>query len=318
MKRILLPRFVRLLVTLFLVTLASALMLDLLPGDPALAVLGADYNVSEEQVEQVREDLGLNKPIFQRYGEWVGNAFQGDLGRSYARRQPASDAIFERLPVTLELMLLSQIGALGIALLVAPIAGLRRGGLLDKTTSTLSFGALSLPNFILGILLIYLFAVQFDIFPSTGYTPIDEGLFSNLRSLFLPALTLAAAEAAVYTRLLRSETISTLEEDYIALARAKGLPQWRIMMRHALRPSSLALVTVVGLSIGRLIGGSVIVETLFSLPGIGRLAVDAIGARDFVLVQGTVALIAVGYVIANFGVDLLYMVLDPRIRRASS
>lgn len=293
-------------------------MLDLLPGDPALAVLGADYDISAEQVEEVRAELGLDQPVWARYGNWLASAIQGDLGWSYARRQPVSEAIVERLPVTIELMALATVGALAMALVVAPVAAQRRGKLFDSITSGVSFGALSMPNFILGILLIYLFAVQLDWFPSTGWTSLSGGVLVNLRSLFLPALTLAAAEAAVYIRLLRSEMIDTLQEDYISLARAKGLSEWRVLLRHAMRPSSLALVTIVGLSVGRLVGGSLIVETLFALPGLGRLAVDSISARDFVLVQGVVALIAVAYVVTNFLVDLFYMVLDPRIRRADA
>jgi peptide/nickel transport system permease protein len=309
-------RAVRLAVTLFVVTLAAALMIDLLPGDPALHILGADYQTTADQVELVRERMGLNDPIHVRYWNWVSGAVQGDLGWSYARRQPASQAILQRLPVTVQLMVFAQVLALLIALVVAPLAALRRNSVFDQASSTASFALLSLPHFILGLLLMYLFAVTLGWLPSTGFVPIRDGLIANLRSLLLPALTLAAAEAAVYTRLLRSEMVNTLQEDYIALARAKGLSEWWIMVRHVLRPSSFSLMTVAGLSIGGLIGGAVIVETLFSLPGIGRLAVDSITSRDFVVVQGIVALVTIAYVGINFLVDLLYMVLDPRIRGA--
>ena len=317
MARVLGMRGVRLVITLLVVSMATALMLSLLPGDPALQVIGADHLTSVDQLEQVREELGLNDPIHIRYWNWLSAATQGDLGWSYARRQPVGEAIADRLPVTVNLLVYAQVMALLIALAIAPIAALRRNSLFDQLTSTISFAALSIPSFILGLVLIYFFAVTLGWFQVVGYTPISDGLWANFRSLFLPALTLAASEAAVYTRLLRSEIVNTLQEDYISLARAKGLPQWRIILRHALRPSSFALVTVVGLSVGHLVGGALIVETLFALPGMGRLVVDSIIGGDFVMVQGVVSLVTIGYVVVNFLVDMLYLGLDPRIRRVA-
>ena len=318
MARVLARRVRRLVITLFVVTFLSALMLSLLPGDPALQVASADYNITADQLDEVRHELGLDRPIPQRYAKWMGEALQGDLGHSFRTREPVTVAIRSRLPVTLELMLVAQFMALGFALLIAPVSAYTRGSWFDRGSTTVSFGLLSLPNFILGLLLIYLFAVKFHVFPATGFRPLSDGLGPNLRSIVLPAATLAAAEAAVYARLLRAEMISTLQEDFVLVAHAKGLPRWRILLQHALRPSSLPLVTIVGLNVGRLIGGAVIVETLFTLPGIGRLAVDSILGRDFVMVQGIVAMVTVAYVLVNFLIDLLYYALDPRIRHAAA
>jgi peptide/nickel transport system permease protein len=311
-------RLRRLVLTLFVVSCLSALMLSLLPGDPALQVASADYNITAGQLDDVRHELGLDRPIPVRYAQWVGNAFHGDLGRSFRTRQPVTEAIVDRLPVTLELMVVAQIMALLFALLVAPLAAFTRGSWFDRGSTTVSFALLSLPNFILGLLLIYLFAVRLQLVPATGFQPLSGGLGPNLRSILLPAATLAAAEAAIYARLLRAEMISTLQEDFVLVAHSKGLPRWRVVLQHALRPSSLPLVTIAGLNIGHLIGGSVIVETLFALPGVGRLAVDSILARDFVMVQGIVAFVTIAYVIVNFLVDLVYYALDPRIRRATA
>jgi peptide/nickel transport system permease protein len=318
MRGVLARRLRRLVLTLFVVSCLSALMLSLLPGDPALQVASADYNITRDQLDDVRRELGLDRPIPVRYAQWVGDAAQGDLGRSFRTRQPVTDAIVDRLPVTLELMVAAQIMALLFALLVAPLSAYTRGSLFDRGSTTVSFALLSLPNFILGLLLIYLFAVKLQLLPATGFEPLSAGLGPNLKSILLPAATLAAAEAAIYARLLRAEMITTLQEDFVLVAHSKGLPRWRIVLQHALRPSSLPLVTIAGLNIGHLIGGSVIVETLFALPGVGRLAVDSILARDFVMVQGIVAFVTIAYVVVNFVVDLLYYALDPRIRHATA
>src|SRR5262245_44364298 len=276
-------------------------MYELLPGDPALALVSADtYNVTPETIEQARQQFHLDEPIPVRYVKWLGNALTGDLGRSFRTRQPVSDAITERIGVTLELMVLAQLMALSFALLVAPLSALRKGKLYDRGTTALSFGMLAIPAFIGGLVLLYVFAVRFQLFPATGYTPIGDGLITNVKSLLLPAAALAAPEAAVYARVLRAEMVTTLQEDYILMARANGIPTWRVLFGHALRPSSFPLITLMGISIGALIGGSVIVETLFGLPGIGRLAVDSVTNRDFVTVQGVVALVTIAYVVVNF------------------
>jgi peptide/nickel transport system permease protein len=318
-RRLVLGRLVRLVVTLLVVTFLASIMYELLPGDPAVALVSADtFNVTPETIEQARHQFHLDEPVPVRYVKWLGNALTGDLGRSFRTRQPVSDAITERIGVTLELMILAQLMALTFALIVAPLSALRKGKLYDRGTTMLTFGMLAIPAFIGGLVLLYVFAVRFQLLPATGYTPLGDGVFTNVKSLLLPAAALAAPEAAVYARVLRAEMVTTLQEDYILMARANGIPTWRVLFGHALRPSSFPLITLMGISIGALIGGSVIVETLFSLPGIGRLAIDSVTNRDFITVQGVVALVTVGYVVVNFLVDLAYFALDPRVRRAGA
>jgi peptide/nickel transport system permease protein len=267
-----------------------------------------------EDIAGLRADLGLDRPMLVRYFDWLGSALSGDLGRSYRNGEPVVQAIIDRLPVSLQLMVMAQVIALGIAIPVALLSVRRPGGLFDRISASAAFGFLAMPNFMLGIVLIYLFSVSFDLLPATGFTPMSEGLWDNLESMILPSLTLGLIEWTVLMRVLRSDLLTTLKEDFILLARAKGLPPWRVLLQHALRPSSFTLITILGLNIGGLIGGAVIVEQIFALPGVGRLLLGGIFNRDLILVQGTVAFIAVGFVVINFLVDMLYAVLDPRVR----
>jgi peptide/nickel transport system permease protein len=239
---------------------------------------------------------------------------QGDFGRSFRTGQTVLQAVAERLPVSLELMVLAELGALAIGIPLAIACAVRSGSAFDRFMTGSAFGMLSVPAFLSAILLIYLFAVELRWLPATGYVPFEEDPIGNLRSFLLPALTLALGEWPVLMRVLRSDMIATLQEDYIAMARAKGLKPSRILLVHALKPSSLTLVTVTGINIGRLIGGTVIVESIFALPGIGRLLLGAVFTRDLIILQGVVLFVACGYVLMNFIVDMLYAVLDPRIR----
>ncbi|MFB4319085.1 ABC transporter permease [Actinomadura sp. 21ATH] len=315
MALVALRRGAQLLFVLLAVTVLAFWMITLLPGDPAVQILG--YGGDEAALAKVRNDLGLDDPFWSRYLDWLGGAVTGDLGTSYISSIPVAESLTGRLPVTLELLLLSQVISLGLAIPAGLAAARRAGGLLDRTLTTASFGLLSTPVFVSGVVLIMIFAVRWPLLPATGYTPFGTDPLENLRSMLLPAVTLAAGQLAVYARLLRADLIATLQEDYITLARARGLSPRRILWRHALRPSTISLVTVVGLNLGALIGGAVIIETLFGLPGVGRLLVEAILSRDYLVVQGGVLVVAVGYVLVNFGIDLLYGALDPRIRHAS-
>jgi peptide/nickel transport system permease protein len=211
-------------------------------------------------------------------------------------------------------MVMAQLTAVGIAIPAALLSVRKPGGVFDRISASAAFGFLAVPSFMLGIVLIYVFSVRFDLLPATGFTPMSEGLWDNLESMILPALTLGLIEWTVLMRVLRSDLLTTLKEDFILLARAKGLPPWRVLIGHALRPSSFTLITVLGLNIGGLIGGAVIVEQIFALPGVGRLLLGAIFNRDLILVQGTVTFIATSFVVINFLVDMLYAVLDPRVR----
>ncbi|MCC8428562.1 ABC transporter permease [Reyranella aquatilis] len=305
-------QLVRLVVVLFCVTLLTYMIVNILPGDVAIVILG---NLATPQdIAGLRADLGLDRPMLVRYFDWLGSALSGDLGRSYRNGEPVAQAIIDRLPVSLQLMVMAQVIALGIAIPVALLSVRKPGGIFDRISASAAFGFLAMPNFMLGIVLIYLFSVSFDLLPATGFTPMSEGLWDNFESMILPSLTLGLIEWTVLMRVLRSDLLTTLKEDFILLARVKGLSPWRVLLRHALRPSSFTLITILGLNIGGLIGGAVIVEQIFALPGVGRLLLGGIFNRDLILVQGTVAFIAVGFVVINFLVDMLYAVLDPRVR----
>ena len=252
-----------------------------------------------------------------RYGIWLGDVVTGDLGRSLVNDQPVWDIIKDRIPVTAELALL----AVGLAVLMAvPIGVLgayKEGQRVDQFSSGAVQVALSIPNFIAGLFLIWLLTVRFNLLPSTGWNRIGEdGLLANLKTAILPASALALGQMAFFSRLIRSDMIQTLKEDFILSARAKGLTNRYTLFRHALRPSSLSLITIVGINIGALLGGTVVIEQLFALPGLGLRMITAIFQRDFIVIQGLTLFIATAYVVINTLVDLLYLVIDPRIRKA--
>ena len=312
-----LRRLPSLLATLFAVSLLTFLMTSLLPGDPALQILGAE-NATPEAIAAVRADLGLDDPLPVRYLAWIGDALTGDFGRSYRTGQPVSSAIAERLPVTAEVGILAIVIALLVAIPVGMLSAYRAGTRTDKLISSTSFGLLAVPNFMVAIFLILIFAVWLGVLPATGWVPFTDNPVQNLRSALLPALSLAIAEMAVYTRLLRTDMIGTLQQDFVTMARVKGVSNRRILFRHALRPSSFSLLTVAGVQVGAIIGGSVVIETLFALPGVGRLLLDSVIQRDLLMVQGVALVIAVSYVVVNFAVDILYSYLDPRISHGRS
>jgi peptide/nickel transport system permease protein len=303
----------RFVVVVLAVSALTFLMINLLPGDVAFVVGGEDATL--EDIKQIRQELGLDRNIFIRYFIWLGNALSGDLGVSYLTSEPVLHAILSRLPVTIELLIISQAIALMLALPAGIISGYRSNTAFDRFVNVVGFATLSIPSFVMALLTIYLFSIQLRWLPATGFVPITEGLWANLRSFILPALSIAMIEWVVLMRVLRSDMITTLQQDYILFAKAKGLPSWRILLQHALRPSSFTLITVAGIQIGRHLGEAVIVETIFALPGVGRLLVNAIYSRDYLMVQGCILLITVGYVVINSVVDILYSLLDPRIRK---
>jgi peptide/nickel transport system permease protein len=305
-------RLLHLVPVLLAVSLLTFLIASLLPGDLAYVVLGDQ--ATPENVAALRRDMGLDQPIWWRYLSWLGNVLQGDFGRSFRTGQTVLQAVAERLPVSIELMLLAEIIGLAIGVPLAVACAVRAGSGFDRFMTGTAFGMLSVPAFLSAILLIYLFAVQLRWLPATGYIPFNEDPVGNLRCFVLPALTLALAEWPGIMRVLRSDMIATLQEDYIAMAKAKGLKPARILFVHALKPSSLTLVTITGINIGRLIGGALITETIFALPGIGRLLVSALYSRDLIILQGVVLIVACGFVLMNFIVDMFYAMLDPRIR----
>ncbi|MBK8766918.1 MAG: ABC transporter permease [Steroidobacteraceae bacterium] len=303
-------RLLSLVLVVWGVTIATFVLANLLPGDPVLALLGED--ATPESIAVWRAKLGLDQPLLVRYFDWLLNALQGDFGASYRTDEKVFDMILHRLPVTVEILVLTQIVALAIAVPCGIFSAWRSGSNFDRATMGTSLGLLSMPPFLIGILLIYLFSIQLGLLPATGYASLDDGILENLQSLLLPVLALALAEIPVYLRLLREDMMQTLQQDYIAVARAKGMPPRRILLFHALRPSSFSLITVVGVNIGRLIGGAIIVEVLFALPGIGQLLIQSVYQQDFLVLQGIVLFVAVAFVLVNATVDLLYNFLDPR------
>jgi peptide/nickel transport system permease protein len=314
---VLLRRLVHLLVVLFCVTVFVALLTSLLPGDPVDAIAGF---ASPEQKDALREDLGLDDPLPVQYARWISGFVTGDLGGYYSvtGERPVMDRVSDSLPVSLQLMVYAQVLALVVAIPAGVISAYKAGTKGDRAANATAFGMLAIPNFALALVLAYYVGVQLELLPVSGYVKPSEDFIEHLRRMALPAISLAVGQIAVYMRLLRSDMIATLQEDFITMAKAKGVSPRRVLWRHALRPSSLTLLTVTGLNVGTLIGGAVVVEVIFSLPGLGLLLYEAINARQYIALQSLVAIVAVGYVMVNFLVDVLYAVLDPRIRHARS
>lgn len=312
--RYIVKRLLMLVPVLVIVTFASFYLTNLLPGDPAVAVLGP--GATAEAIAQEHKALGLDNPILVRYGQYLDHVVHGNLGSSSVTHQRVSTELREHFPSTLELLILSQIIAFAISVPLGVLSARKPGSLLDKISTGGAFGLLSIPGFMLAILLVFVFAVKLHWFPATSNAYISpfKDPVGSLRMFVLPSVTLGLGSVAVYLRVLRSDMITTLQQDFITLARAKGMSQRWILLRHALRPSTFSLMTVAGLNIGALIGGAIVVETVFALPGVGTMIVAAIYQRDYTTVQAGVLVAATGYVLINFLVDLLYGVADPRVR----
>lgn len=311
-------RLGRLVFVFFVVTFFTFFLLDQAPGDPAQRAAG--LNATPEVLAQLREEMGLNGSLVSRYLDWLGNAIRLDFGDSIVVRGFSSwDLIRESLPKTIELMVLAEILAIGIAVPLAIASARKPGGAIDRLASSTAFGLLALPSFVLGIYLSFVFGVKLGWFPTIvdDLPGLNDDPLENLHQMFLPSLTLALNLVAVYLRLLRSDLIETLQEDYVMLAQARGLTERRIMWRHVLRPSSLNFTTAAGLNVAALIGGALIIEVLFAINGMGRLVVSSVVLEDFNVVAAAVAILTVAYVSLNFAVDMLYSVLDPRIRHGA-
>lgn len=308
-------RLLRLVPVLIIVTFATFGMVRLLPGDPARGFLGAD--APQEQVDLLREEMGLDRNVLAGYVSWLGDIGRGDLGESYRTQQPVTDALAQRIPVSFELMIAAQLFALILAIPIGVVTAYRAGGVVDRAWSAAAFALIAVPGFVLGLVLIYVFPIKFGLFRISGFTRLSESVTGNLNSIVLPALTLGLSQVAIYSRLLRSDMISTLQEDYVTIARAKGLSTRRVLFGHALRPSSFSLLTLAGLNVGQLISGAVLVEFLFGLPGLGLMFVEATLGRDLFMLQGAMLFIVVAYVLINLLVDAMYSFLDPRIRHVA-
>jgi peptide/nickel transport system permease protein len=308
-------KLIHLVVVLILVSMGTFELVQLVPGNPEVEVLGS--NASAEDYVRVRTELGLDKPVVERYFDWVSHVLRGDLGKNLLPPvEKVSTKLARAFPVTLQIAVMSIGFALLLAIPLAMLAAYRPGSLVDRWIAGSSFMVIAVPSFLLGVLLRLVFAINNRWLPDSLWArPTESGWWENLQHAFLPMVTIGLIEAAVFARLLRNDLIATLQEDFILASKAKGMTGRHIMMREALRPSSFSLITLAGVSLGRTIGGTVIVEQVFTLPGVGSVVVAAAGKKDFPLVQGGVLVIAFAYVVISTVIDVLYGVLDPRIRR---
>jgi peptide/nickel transport system permease protein len=305
----------RVLATIPVVLMVALFVFSLLyiaPGDPA-AIIAGDQ-ASPEDVERIRASLGLDRPFLIRFFEWLWNVMRGDLGTSIFTNLPVSHMIAQRIEPTASLMTLTLILSLSVAIPMGVIAAWKHGSLLDRGVMTLAVFGYSTPVFVVGYLLAYVFALQLDWLPVQGFTSIREGLGPFLRNLILPAVALGLIYMALIARITRATMLDVLSQDYVRTAKAKGVAQKGILFVHALKNAAVPIVTIVGIGFATLIGGSVVTESVFAIPGLGRLTVDAILRRDYPVIQGVVLLFSFTYVVVNLVVDLLYTVFDPRIR----
>ena len=297
---------------LFLVSLLSFGIIWIVPGDPAAVFL--DASATPEQLERLRRELGLDQPPLTQMVEWYGRILQGDLGQSILLRRGVTAAILERLPVTLSLAALALILAVLLGIAAGALAAVRRGTWVDQSIMSLALLGLSVPDFWLGLVLIVVFAVQLGWLPTGGYVPFSESPSGWVSSVILPAFTLAIVQVGFIARMTRSAMLDVLNQDFIRTARSKGLPGAYVVFRHGLPNAIMPILTVTGIIAGSLLGSAVVVEQVFSLPGIGRLIIGAILSRDFPLIQGGLLFLAVIYLAINLLVDLLYAWADPRVR----
>lgn len=305
-------RLVYALPTLVVVTILVFALVRVLPGDPALLLLGEEAN--PEIVAALNRELGLDRPLPEQYLGWIGNSLRGDLGASLRNNESVTRLILEKLPTTLELSFLAMLVALGLAIPAGVFTAVRRGGAADGVVTVLALSGISLPNFFLGVLLIYFFSVQLGWIPPSGYVTPTEDLGRNLLLMLMPAITLGTGTAGVLTRFLRGSMLEVLTQDFVRTARAKGVGWRGVVFRHALRNAFLPVLTIFGLQLGALLSGAVITEQIFSIPGFGRLLVEAVATRDYPVLQGVVLVSSVAVFTVSFLVDLLYASVDPRIR----
>lgn len=312
MSTYVIQRLLQAIPVLFLISVIVFTVTYFIPGDPAMIVLG--QGASEEALQAVRERLQLDQPLPVRYGVWLSDLVRGELGNSILSRQPVTTLIGRALPITLYLTLFALLIAVAVSIPLGTVAALKRNTWIDVLATTWSFLGVSIPGFWLAMMLLYVFGVRLQWVPLQGYIDPRDDLGDSIKSMILPAITLGVFLSGPLTRYLRSSILQTLSLEHVVVARAKGLSGPQVLNRHILRNSFIPFITVLGIQLGYLIGGAVIVENVFTLPGIGALAVSAIGNRDYPLIQGITLVIAAGFVLINLTVDLLYAVLDPRIR----
>lgn len=305
-------RIIATIPVMFIVALFVFSLLFFAPGDPA-AIIAGDQ-ATPDDVERIRASLGLDRPFLVRFLEWLWRVVQGDLGVSIFTNLPVSHMIKQRLEPTFSLMLLTLIIALGLAIPMGVLAAWKQGTWIDRAVMVIAVLGFSVPVFVVGYVLAYTFALQLDWFPVQGYTPISQGLGGWLSNLMLPSIALGAIFIALIARITRATMLEVLSQDYVRTAKAKGVDQRSILFVHALKNAAVPIITIIGIGFAGLIGGAVVTESVFAIPGVGRLVVDAILRRDYPVIQGVVLMFSFVYVIVNLGVDLLYTVFDPRIR----
>ncbi len=313
MIRYTIRRLIALIPALALVAVLTFLVIHIVPGDPAGAMLGTE--ATAERIAQLRQQLGLDKPLPQQFVEWLSRALRGDLGQSFYLRQPVTESLMERLPLTLTLASFALAVSLAIGIPAGIIAAIFQNRPADAGVMAVAVLGISFPSFWLGLNFIYLFGVVLRWFPTGGYVPLTENLTAGLRHLCLPSVSLGILQAALIARITRSSMLEVLRQEYVRTARAQGLAEARVIVRHALSNAMISIITVVGLAFGILLGGAVVIETVFTLPGIGRLVVNAVARRDYPIIQGALLMAATSYIIVNMVVDLLYAYFDPRIRQ---
>jgi len=316
MKEYIIRRLLLLVPTVLGVSVLVFMMMRFIPGDPVSLLLGDYY--TEETAKAIRAQYGLDKPLVTQYVLWLSRLFIGDWGQSIIANRPIFDDLVQRIPVTLELIVLSMAFTLLIAVPAGVIAALKPYSWRDYGAMTTALIGVSVPEFFMGILLILFFSLLWGILPAVGYVPISEGLWLNLKHMLLPAVTLGLARAALLTRLVRASMMEVIRLDYVTTARAKGVREWAVVLKHALKNALIPTVTVLGLQVGFLIGGAIVVETVFAVPGVGSFGIAAISLRDYPQVQAFVLLFALGFVLTNLIVDVLYAFLDPRIKYDTS
>jgi len=298
---------VMLIVALFVFSL-----LYIAPGDPAVIIAGDQ--ATPENIEKIRATLGLERPFVVRFGEWLWAVMQGDLGTSIFTNQPVTQLIAQRVEPTLSLMVVTLLLVLTIAVPMGVLAAWKAGKWVDRVVMVVAVLGFSVPVFVVGYLLAYCFSVQLNWLPVQGYTPLSEGIWPWFRSLILPSASLGFVYMALIARITRTAMLEVLTQDYVKTARSKGLGEPKVLFVHALKNASVPIITVVGIGVALLIGGAVVTESVFVLPGIGRLTVDAIMQRDYAVIQGVVLVFSLAYVLINLGIDVLYTLVDPRIR----
>ena len=305
-------RLIATIVVMAVVAFVVFMLLYLTPGDPA-AILAGDTATSED-IARIREALGLNAPFYVRFGDWVWRLLHGDLGISIFTRLPVTQLIGQRIGPTVSLTLCTLVVSVLVAVPLGVVAAARAGSWIDRAVMGFSVGGFSLPVFVLAYMLIYLFSIQLQWLPVQGYRPMSEGIWEWARHLILPSIALGTVYIALIARMTRASMLDVLAQDYVRTAQAKGLAPHAVLLGHALKNAAVPIATVIGLGVALLIGGAIVTETVFALPGVGRLTVDAILRRDYPIIQGVVLMFSAAYVLINLAVDLSYMFFDPRIR----